>query len=227
MKKFTAVLCVALSFMLASCGKSFKAEKEALVGTKWFSAKDTSNSIVVWNFNEDSVEKASYYIDDNGIHNSGKEAAEYKIQKDAIEVDLDTEKVLIPYSFENGKIMLKKGEYFSPDDIKAELQGFWHLRKSSVLFGEVSTHEYNVQFENDTMRIENAADARGGAPGEYYYYGPYESTYTIGDGIFETEIDEAAQYFFNVYEGKVNLFHYGSQMSEGTGFPGENGYIFD
>ena len=77
------------------------------------------------------------------------------------------------------------------------------------------------------MRIEEAAEAMNGAPGEYYYYGPYEGTYTIGDGTFVTDADHGDRYFFNVYEGEVNVFHYGSEMKRGEGLPGQDGYVFN
>ena len=228
MKKIISlILCLMLCLSISACGNKFAAEKEALVGSKWYSGAETSNTIVVWNFYDESVEKAAYFVDGNGMHDSEKKVAEYTIQKDAIKVVFDDEEMLIPYVFENDKITLKEGEYFSPQDVDEAIQGFWTLRDSSNFFGRVSYNEYNIQFENGTMRIEEAAEAMNGAPGEYYYYGPYEGTYTIGDGTFVTDADHGDRYFFNVYEGEVNVFHYGNEMKRGEGFPGQDGYKFN
>lgn len=225
-KLLSLVLCLVLCLSLVSCG-GFTEEKNALVGSKWFSGKDTSNSIVVWNFYDESVERAEYFFDGNGMHDSTKSVGEYKVQKDAIKVSFDSEDVMIPYVFENGKITLEAGKFFSPEDVEKELQGFWTLRVTDFILGSVTSNEYNVQIDNGTIRIEEAADALYGAPGEYYYYGPYEGTYTIGDGKFESDADHTDRYFFNVYKGQVRLFHYGKEMKRGDGFPGPDGYVFN
>ena len=197
-KTISIILCLAMCVLFVSCGNNFEEEKAALVGTKWFSAENTSNSIVVWNFYEESVERAGYFVDGNGMHDSDKEVAEYEIQKDVIKVSFEDEEILIPYTFANGKINLKAGEYFSPEDVDKAIQGCWNLRQSSTFLGITSSNEYNIQFDNGTMIIEEAAEAINGGPGEYYYYGPYEGTYTIGDGTFETDAKMGDRYFFNV-----------------------------
>ena len=228
MKKIISlILCLILCLSISACGNKFAAEKEALVGSKWYSGAETSNTFVVWNFYDESVEKAAYFVDGNGMHDSEKKVAEYTIQKDAIKVLFDDEEMLIPYVFEDNKIILKEGEYFSPQDVDEAIQGFWTLRNGNNFFGTYSSNEYNIQFENGVMRIEEAAEAMNGAPGEYYYYGPYEGSYTIGDGIFVTDADHGDRYFFNVYEGEVNVFHYGNEMRRGEGLPGQDGYKFN
>ena len=77
------------------------------------------------------------------------------------------------------------------------------------------------------MINESASKAYNGAPGEYYYYGPNEGEYMIGDGKFETDTPHGNEYFFNVYDGKVNVFHYGNEMKRGEGLPGQDGYKFN
>lgn len=219
------ILCLSVS----ACGSKFSAEKAALVGSKWFSGEETYNSIVVWNFYDESVEQAKYFVDGNGIHDSEKKVAEYTMQKDAIKIVFDNEELLIPYTFENDKIILKKGEFFTPEDIEREIQGFWTLHKKDYIAAvSMSTeNEYNIQFDNGIMRNESAAKAYRGAPGEYYYYGPDEGEYTIGDGKFETETKHGNEYFFNVYGGKVNILHYGDEMKRAERLPGQDGYKFN
>lgn len=85
--------------------------------------------------------------------------------------------------------------------------------------------EHNIQFNAGTMINESAARAYTGE--DYFYYGPEESPYTIGNGKFETKAKHGGEYFFNVYDGKVNLYHYGEQMTQSDGLPGEDGYAFD
>lgn len=220
---FGLILCLSLS----ACGDKFVAEKDALVGSKWFSGAETSNTIVIWKFYDESVEKSEYFVDGNGMHDSDKKVASYTIQKDAIKVVFDDEEMIIPYSFEESEITLEKGKYFSPQDVDQAIQGFWTLRDSLTAFGTTASHEYNVQFENGIMRYEHASEARFGAPGEYYYFGPYEGKYTIGDGKFETDVFNGNEFFFNVYNGKVNLFHYDKKMNRGEKLPGQDGYEFN
>ena len=228
-KVICLILCLIICVSMSACGGNLDAKKETLVGTKWFSSAETSNTIVVWNFYEESVEKIEYFFDGNGIHNSEKKVASYTMQKDVIKVSFDDEEMIIPYTFKNDKVALKQGDFFSPDDIEKEIQGFWTLHKKDYIaaVGVSTESENNIQFDNGIMRNENASKAYNGAPGEYYYYGPNEGEYAIGDGKFETEVKHGGEYFFNVFGGKVNVFHYGNKMERGEGLPGQNGYKFD
>lgn len=211
------ILGVIICLSFTGCANTFEKEKAALNDTKWFSAVETSNSVVVWDFYEESLQRSKYFFDGNGIHDSDKDTAEYELEKDIIKVKFEDEELLIPYTFENDEIRLEQGKYFSVQDIEDGIQGCWTLHKKS--------NEYNVQFNAGTMINESAARAYTGDG--YYYYGPNEGAYTVGNGKFETEAKHGGEYFFNVYDGKVNLYHYGEQMTSSNGLPGEDGYVFD
>lgn len=45
--------------------------------------------------------------------------------------------------------------------------------------------------------------------------------------FMKTEARHADDYFFSVYGGKVNIYHYEDQMTPSDGLPGEDGYVFD
>lgn len=72
------------------------------------------------------------------------------------------------------------------------------------------------------------ANAYGGAPGEYYYYGPYEGTYEIADGAFLSDESKIqSNIYFVVEDGKVCVCKYDDKLEKGGEFPGENNYIFN
>lgn len=228
MKKcLSFILGVIICLSFSGCANTFEKEKAALNGTKWFSAVETSNSVVVWDFFEESLQCSKYFFDGNGIHESDKNVAEYELEKDVIKAKFEDNEILIPYTFENDEIHLEKGKYFSVQDIEDGIQGCWTFHKKDYISSiRMSTeNEYNIQFNAGTMINESAGRAYTGEG--YYYYGPNEGTYTIGNGKFETEAKHGGEFFFNVYEGKVNLYHYGDRMTPSDGLPGEDGYVFD
>lgn len=228
------ILCLSMFFSLASCKKNtevvvdYSAQKQAISGTKWYSAMDIPNGIVIWNFFEDSVEKTDYSFDGNWMHKLTTTVADITFQKDVIKVEFEDTTQLIPYMFKNNEILLKEGEFFTPKDIELGIQGCWTVRTSKYdeIFDVNTENEYNIQFDNGIMRNENAAKAILGEPGEYYYYGPNEGKYTIGDGSFETDCKDGDEYFFSVYQGIVRIFHAGNEMKHIEQLPGEMGYVF-
>lgn len=228
MKKILPVIVsIALCVPFTGCANRFENQKEVLVGTKWFSAAETSNSVVVWDFYEDSLQCSQYFFDGNGIHDSDKDTAEYEFQKDVIKVTFADDEILIPYTFENNELHLEQGKYFSVQDIEDGIQGCWTSHKKDYILGMSTEDEYNIQFDAGTMIHESAGKGIGQLAGSIVYAGPYEGTYTIGDGKFETEVMHGGSFFFNVYDGKVNVFHYGDKMTPSDGLPGKDGYVFD
>ena len=89
MKKYLSlILCLALCLGLVGCG-GFPEVKEAAMATNWYTEAETSNSIIVWGFFEDSVCQSQYFIDGNGQHESTKNTGTYKIKSDVIEIKFD------------------------------------------------------------------------------------------------------------------------------------------
>lgn len=227
-KLISFILCVVMCLSLSACG--FSAEKAAIVGTKWYCEADTSNSIVVWEFFEETVSRNRYFIDGNGMHESTKESGTYKFSSDVLTVSFDSTDETIPYTFADGQFVLDGGKFFSPQMVEEGLQGHWMLRDVSYIpIVGTSTNEYHIEFTNGAFTEEHAADAYNGAPGEYYYYGPKEGTYTLGEGCsFDTDTDELeTNYFFLITDGKVTVHHYQKTMKHEGEFPGQNGYIFN
>ena len=93
--------------------------------------------------------------------------------------------------------------------------GLWHNFGDNADFNNMCNMCFTA-FDNGITHFDLANN-----------YGPYEGTYTIGDGTFVTDADHGDRYFFNVYEGEVNVFHYGNEMKRGEGFPGQDGYKFN
>ena len=228
MKKLLSVLLiVVLCMSLAACG--YAEEKEAITGTKWYSEADASNAMLIWEFSEETVTQTEMYLDGNGRHESEKRTASYTFEKDVIKVAFEDGECVIPYNFFDGKLILDDGNYLTVEDVEEQLQGHWQLRESSYnpITG-FSEHEYHIEFNNGRAIYENAADAYGGAPGEYYYYGPYEGTYEIADGAFLSDESKIqSNIYFVVEDGKVCVCKYDDKLEKGGEFPGEDNYIFN
>lgn len=229
MKKVLSIaVAVLMVLALCSCGNSYSEEKAAIVGAKWYGEAETSNSIIVWEFFEESVCRSQYFIDGNGQHESTKNTGSYKFKSDVIEIKFEDTDYVLPYTFSNGEFVLDGGKLLSAEDVKEQIQGHWNSRESSYnpLTG-FSSAEHHVEFTGNQFEIENASEAYRGAPGEYYYYGPYTGTYEIGDGCFICDdYHLASSYFFLVKDGQAVIYRYNHEYKRGGEFPRQNGYEF-
>lgn len=152
----------------------------------------------------------TYLVDDENITVTSPEGGE----------------MVIPYKMEGEALVLDSG-YKTAEQIDAEIQGCWRLRTAETLLGMNLENEFNIKFDNGSVVSESAAKAYGGRNGEYYYYGPYKGSYTIGFGAFETEMGHGSDWEFNIIDGKAVILHFSSVCQPSSkGLPGKNGYKF-
>ncbi len=173
------------------------------------------------NFKDDKAIIGQVYFDGNGLHDNGENECEYVISDDSITIMTNTEELEIPYSFAKEDIRLGSGEYFTLAQVKEAIQGCW--KYSYYSFGK---QEGYLQIDQSTLKSEKATEASGGSSGEYYYYGPYDGSYTLGIGCFETEMRHGHTWFYNIIEGTPTIFNYEQKCTAADGLPGEKGYSF-
>lgn len=178
----------------------------------------------ILNYIDFKKEKASIgqvYFDGNGIHDNGVNEYGYTITNNNIVVTTDDGELDIPYNIAEGETTLGSGEYFSLAQIEESLQGYWKYSYDS--FGK---QEGYLLVDHGTLKSESASKALGGAPGDYYYYGPYEGSYTLGIGCFETDLFKGNNWYYNIIDGVPTVLNYEHVCTPADGFAGENGYSF-
>ena len=177
----------------------------------------------------DSATITQFVFDGNGRHENAKNDYAYTLDESSITVTLiDGSELVIPYAVQGGGLLLDGGNYCSSAQVNAGLQGYWKTRYSMTFEGiGTGAHEEHVYFGNGVMRFEHASEALNGAAGQYYYYGPYEASYTLGVGSIEADIKNGDYFSFNIIDGKPALILF-SRVFESTDekFPGKNGYDF-
>ena len=122
-----------------------------------------------------------------------------------------------------------EGDYFTPDEVDAGLQGYWSLKEESSFSNKDSEDIY--YFNNGKLTYEYAAESFWNAD-EYFYYGPFSGTYKItSDGISattnNTNITRDRMFGFNIINGKVTLLIAGTPCKPCSGFKGEYGNWFN
>ena len=199
---------------------------EALDGGVWYFNGGADNIIDRITFSGTEAEIAQMYVDGNRGHDNGSNTCTCVVDGENITVTSpEGGEMVIPYRLEGEKLVLDSG-YRTAEQIDADIQGFWRLHRSENLLGRYSESEYNIQFDHGTVRSERAVLAWGYTNGEYYYYGPYQGSYTVGFGTFETEMDHGEDWFFNIIDGKAVILYFDGICQPADGLPGENGYSF-
>ena len=197
----------------------------ALSNTTWMFNGGGDTILNYITFDENKATLGQIYFDGNREHDNGKNDCNYLINDSSIAVTLaDGGELTIPYTMEGEKILLGAGEYFSLEQIEEGLQGYWVCNSYSE-FTQCKT-VYYLQVDHGTLRSESAAEAFQGQQGDYYYYGPYEDSYTLGIGTFSTNMMHGIDWFYNIIDGKPVILHFDTVCSQADGFPGENGYSF-
>lgn len=188
----------------------------ALTTGTWYFNGGSDTVLNSISFTDSEAAIAQVYYDGNGKHDNGSNSYEYVIDDANISLTMaDGSTMDIAYSVDGDKVSLGNGEYLSAEEVDAGLQGFWTLSYNS--FGK---KEYNIHLDNGSVTAESAAGAAGG----YYYYGPYEGTYTINFGGLDTEIMHGGEWFWNIIDGAPTMLHYDRVCSPSDHLPGEDGY---
>ena len=182
---------------------------------------DTILNVIAFKQNKAAI--GQVYFDGNGFHDNGVKEYAYIISDENITVTIDEGELTIPYTMSGKEVTLGNGDYFSLEQVEEGLQGYWECKKKSVINKGVEDH---LLVDHGTLRSEGAAEALGGEPGEYYYFGPEEGTYTLGIGKFKTTMRHGDEWFYNIIDGKPTILHYDTVCVPGDGFPGRYGYYF-
>lgn len=217
---------------IKSANKELMVEKygpvlQALNGKTWLFNGGSDTILNKISFTDTEAEIAQVYYDGNGKHDNGSNTCPFAIDDKNILITMtDGTEMEIPYTLDGDKISLEEGKYFTKEEIESGIQGYWNLRKTQNLLGKNATNEDNIYFNEGKVMSESAAEAFDGAPGEYYYFGPYTGSYTLNFGGFDTEMRHGNNWFYNIIDGKVTILHYDSVCTPYDHFPGENGYEF-
>lgn len=162
----------------------------------------------------------------NGKMGGAENNYSYLVDADSITVTLaDGSELEIPYTVSGSEVALGSGEYITEKQVAKDIQGYWMLRKSQTILGMNAVNEYHIYFGAANMTMEKAAKSavRGT---DYFYYGPFDGSYTLDFGSFNTDMTHGNEWFFNIIDGEVAVLHYDSVCSRSDGFPGEHGYSF-
>ena len=202
---------------------------DALAGNTWFYNGGNDTTLNRISFENDSASIAQVYFDGNGKHDNGSSECSYTVDDTNVIVSMsDGSELKIAYNLSEGKISLGDNEYYTLEEIDSGLQGYWKVKSSMILNGRQSKNEYNIFFDNGKVVSESAALANNPyyPDGYYNYFGPYEGTYKLNFGGFDTEIMHGGDWFFNIIGGKVTVLYYDHVGTPSDGLPGQNGYSF-
>lgn len=201
---------------------------EALEGKTWVFNGGSDTILNRISFTGEEAQISQVYYDGNGKHDNGTNACSFTVDdKNIVLAMADGSEMEIPYTMDGKEISLEKDKYFTMDQIEEGIQGYWKNRSSfKDIFGKNSSSEQNIYFNDGKVSSENATQATGGAPGEYYYYGPYTGSYTLNFGGIDTEMSHGSNWFYNIIDGKVTVLYYDKVCKPSDHFPGENGYNF-
>ena len=187
----------------------------------WFFNGGSDAALNMLSFTEDAAVITQFVYDGNGQHTNGVSNFSYLMSDTDITVTLaDGSELVIPYTVDGDIFNLGNGDYLTPAEVDADLQGYWGLRKAD------NSNEFIYYYDNGTVIYKKASKAQGGSDGEYYYYGPYEGTYTIDENGLTATARNSWQFGFNVIDGKAVMVRCGDVCSPVSGFKGQYGYSF-
>ena len=200
---------------------------KAVEGCTWYFNGGDDTILNSISFSADFATISQVCFDGNGKHDNGSYQYTYTVDPENIVVALsDGSSLTIPYKLVGETISVGNGEYYTIDEVDVAIQGCWNYRDSSVILGEKCVSDHSILFENGNVISESASLAFGATNGEYYYYGPYEGTYTLNLGGITTSMYKGNEWFFNIIDGEVVILHYGHVCKPSAGLPGEYGYSF-
>ena len=192
----------------------------------WFYNGGSDSVVNRLTFSDATARIVQIAFDGNIVAVTGDNELPYLVDESNITLTLvDGSEQVIPYTLEDDTLVLDDG-YLTPADIDADLQGYWGVHTRNVVLGIATEKECIFHFDNGKVVYEYAVKAYGGRNGEYYYYGPYEGTYTVDERGLKTDAKNSWQFAFNVIDGKAVFTPCGDVCSPVSGFKGENGYRF-
>lgn len=198
----------------------------ALTENTWYFNGGADTILDAITFTDSVATISQVYFDGNRKHENGVNDFAYTLDDTVITVTLeDGSPLSIPYTYEEGVLTLDTETYLTQEDIIAGLQGFWTVETSFL-----GRHIYYAHIEGNVITTENAASALNRAPGSYYWYGGdgYTGSFQLNFGGFDSEMQHAEDWFFNVINGKAVLLLFDSVCTPVniTKLPGQYGYSF-
>lgn len=207
--------------------KNFGDVLTALDGNTWFFNGGSDTILNGISFSGEEATIAQVYFDGNGKHDNGSNTYAYIVNdKNVVVTMADGTELEISYALANGEVTLGEKEYFSLKEVEEGIQGYWNTRNSSTVLGTKTVTDKSIYFNNGKVVSETASLANGSTSGEYYYYGPYEGSYTLNFGGLDTDMSHGSEWFFNIVDGKVVVINYGHVCKPADKLPGEKGYKF-
>lgn len=198
---------------------------ELLKKNEWFLNGGSDTILQKIKFTDSKANVSRITFDGNGKHSGGAISYTYDISDQFITVAPgSSSEIILSYKVNGNTITLNNGACMAKDQVKQDLQGGWRYRDNS--FG--LTHEYNVIISGNTIKFENANEGFNLGYGQYYYYGPFSGTFTVGDGSINSNMTHGNEFFFNILNGKATLLHYHHAFTKKSmsKLPGLHGYNF-
>ena len=228
------LLSMLLVFSLSACSGGNPEVEAALEGKTFYCNGGTVNSTYAITFTDGSTSLVCQFADGNGVHDSTEsgDTGTYSIDDTNITITWEShDEMVIPYVLDGENITLADGAYRTADQVKEDLQGIWKYRKVDFVLGIFTEDEHNLKFEGDTVVYQHASKATYGAPGEYYYYGPYNCSYVIDGCKIILSGEEDKELFFTIETEGDNKntavpFNYSNKFAKTDTFPGVNDYQF-
>ena len=217
--------------------ETYKNELDLLSQESWYynGGSDTALNQISFAGTEATIEQVTF--DGNGKHAGTPETVPFTIDDSTIKVQMeDGSELDISYAAEGDGVKLGNGEYYTLSEVDAALQGYWELRKQQsfqAMFGipaYTQTAEYHLHLDQGKLEAEKANTPAPGFGGgsEYFYFGPYQGSYTINFGSFDTDAEHGDDWNWNIIDNTPTILRYGDvcTRSAENSFPGQNGYSF-
>ena len=199
-----------------------------LMAEPWFFNGGSDLALNVLQFGEESVTLTQITFDGNGRSVNAENEFPYTLTADGISIALfDGSEKNISFAANGSLLQLNNHEYWAMSEVNKALQGYWVCRYTETVLGNKTTYEEHIFLGDGKIRTESANGGFGLGKGEYYYFGPYEGTYKLGVGEFDTDLFKGSSLFFNIINNKPTMMRF-TRAYESTDqkFPGENGYKF-
>lgn len=198
---------------------------EKLTGTEWYynGGNATTLNQIVFEGAEATISQVEFT--GNGRFDNGSSSHSYSMDDKTIYVDLGSKELEIPYQMNDDSFDLGGSDFYTLEEIDAALQGYWKVRSvGEDIWGTLVNYEHNIYIHEGRLVYEHAAPDALGYAGEYYYYGPYEGSYTLNFGGFDTDMFHGSEWFFNILDGVPTILHYYYIGIPSDGLPGQYGY---
>lgn len=201
----------------------------ALNGKTWYFNGGSNTVLNKITFNGDKANLGQVYFDGNGKHDNGTSTLTIDVDANTLIVTLkDNSKLRISYTLSGSTIKLDKSKYLTIEEVEEQLQGYWHYKSSSSFWGPTLYSETCLYINNGSITYEEANQGYNLPSNQYYYSGPYTSTYKLEFGYLKTSFTylEGQNWYWNIINGKATPLNWDHVCTPTNKLPGRNGYKF-